>query len=75
MLNKLHNVIKRLKAAFSMLIFTLKGGEEDMVAVYVALITYQCSNIDKVPAQLKASVLAQLEALGLDGYGQEIEGE
>ena len=46
-----------------------------MVAVYVALITYQCSSIDKVPAQLKASVLEQLEALGLDGYGQEIEGE
>ena len=68
-------LLQRLKAAFSMLIFTLKGGEEDMVAVYVALITYQCSNIDKVPAQLKASVLEQLEALGLDGYGQEIEGE
>lgn len=75
MLNKLHKVIKRLKAAFSMLIITLKGGESTMVAVYVALITYQCSNIDKVPAQLKASVLEQLEALGLDGYGQEIEGE
>lgn len=68
-------LLQRLRAAFSMLIFTLKGGEEDMVAVYVALITYQCSTIDAVPAQLKASVLEQLEALGLDGYGQEIEGE
>ena len=75
MLNKLHSLILRLKAAFFMLIITLKGGESTMVAVYVALITYQCSNIDKVPAQLKASVLEQLEALGLDGYGQEIEGE
>ena len=75
MLNKLHSLILRLKAAFFMLIITLKGGESTMVAVYVALNTYQCSNIDKVPAQLKASVLEQLEALGLDGYGQEIEGE
>lgn len=75
MLNKLHKVIKRLKAAFSMLVFTLKGGESTMVAVYIALITYQVYTIANVPAQLKDAVLAALEAIGLDGYGQEIEGE
>lgn len=75
MLNKLHKVIKRLKAAFFMLIFTLKGGEEDMVAVYVALITYQVYTIANVPAQLKDAVLAALEALDLDGEGNQIVAE
>lgn len=46
-----------------------------MVAVYVALITYQCSTIDAVPAQLRESVLANLSVLGLDGYGNEVAGE
>lgn len=46
-----------------------------MVAVYVALITYQCSTIDAVPAQLKEAVLANLTVLGLDGYGNVAAGE
>lgn len=75
MLNKLHKVIKRLKAVFSMLIFILKGGEEDMVAVYVALITYQVYTIANVPAQLKDAVLSALEALDLDGEGNQIVAE
>lgn len=40
-----------------------------MVAVYVALITYQVYTIDNVPPQLKEAVLAALAALGLDGTG------
>ena len=35
-----------------MLIITLKGGESTMVAVYIALITYQVYTIANVPAQL-----------------------
>lgn len=75
MLNKLHSLILRIKATFSMLIFTLKGGEEDMVAVYIALITYQVYTIANVPAQLKDAVLAALEAIGLDGEGNQIVAE
>lgn len=72
MLNKLHSLILRLKAAFFMLIITLKGGESTMVAVYIALITYQVYTIANVPAQLKDAVLAALEAIGLDGEGNPI---
>lgn len=42
-----------------------------MVAVYVALITYQVYTIDNVPAQLKEAVLAALAALSLDGTGKQ----
>lgn len=43
-----------------------------MVAVYIALITYQVYTIANVPAQLKDAVLAALEAIGLDGEGNPI---
>lgn len=43
-----------------------------MKTVYVALIVYSRRTIDQVPASLKEAVLAELNALGLDGYGQEL---
>ena len=46
-----------------------------MVAVYIALITYQVYTIANVPAQLKDAVLAALEAIGLDGEGNQIVAE
>ena len=55
--------------------FIVIGGEEDMVAVYIALITYQVYTIANVPAQLKDAVLAALEAIGLDGEGNQIVAE
>lgn len=45
-----------------------------MIAVYVALIVAGRRTIDKVPKALKNDVLAELEALGLDGYGNPLEG-
>jgi len=53
-------------------IFIMKGGENDMVAVYVALIIHGRRTIEQVPTSLRTSVLAELATLGLDGYGKEI---
>jgi len=47
-----------------------------MVDGYVLLIANTDktgSTIDRVPAKLKEQVLAKLNALGLDGYGDPIE--
>lgn len=43
-----------------------------MVAIYVALIIYGRRTIDTVPRHLRDAVLADLKALGLDGYGKPI---
>ena len=45
-----------------------------MVAIYVALIIYGRRTIDTVPGLLKEAVLADLNAIGLDGYGKPLEG-
>ena len=60
-----------LISAFFVLIFIMKGGE-NMVAIYVALITYKRRTIDTVPMHLRDAVLADLAALGLDGNGDPI---
>lgn len=43
-----------------------------MVAIYVALIIYGRRTIDTVPKPLREAVLADLAALGLDGYGKAL---
>lgn len=43
-----------------------------MVDVYVALIVAHRRTIDQVPVQLRADVLADLNAMGLDGYGNPL---
>lgn len=44
-----------------------------MIDVYVTLIVYGRRTIDKVPTNLKDAVLADLNAMGLDGYGKPLE--
>jgi hypothetical protein len=48
-----------------------KGGIE-MVDVYVTLIVYHRRTIEQVPVSLQEAVLADLNAIGLDGYGNPI---
>lgn len=43
-----------------------------MVDVYIALIVRKLRTIDQVPVQLQPQVLAGLNALGLDGYGNPL---
>jgi len=67
-------MLKRLRVA---LFLALKGGLTQMVDVYVILIVHTDktgTTIDDVPAALKPAVLAKLNALGLDGYGQPLNG-
>ena len=46
-----------------------------MVEVYVALIIRKRRTIDKVPAQLREQVLAELKELGLDSNGNPLPSE
>lgn len=45
-----------------------------MIDIYVALIVAKRRTIDRVPARFREHVLADLEALGLDGNGDPIDG-
>jgi hypothetical protein len=58
-----------------LIILMLKGGLRIMVDIYVALIVNHRRTIDQVPVQLKTEVLADLAALGLDGYGNPLPSE
>ena len=69
-MNKLK--IALLAGALFMLFFTLLKGGENMVAIYVALIIHGRRTIDTVPQPLREAVLADLAALGLDGYGKAL---
>lgn len=52
----------------------MKGGLNTMIMVdgYVTLIINKRRTIDQVPEQLKAAVLADLNAMGFDGYGNPL---
>ncbi len=68
-------MIQKLKFAFRVVLFILKGGTEFMVDVYVTLIVHTDISgytIEKVPEQLRPAVLAKLQILGLDGYGKPL---
>lgn len=54
-----------------LIIEILKGGVK-VVDVYVTLIVYKRRTINQVPVALKDAVLADLNAMGLDGYGNPI---
>lgn len=43
-----------------------------MIDLYVALIVAGRRTIDQVPARFRDAVLADLAALGLDGYGNPL---
>ena len=62
-------MIRKIGLFFSLL---MKGGDQIMIDVYVVLIVNKRRNITQVPAQLKDAVLADLTAMGLDGYGEPI---
>lgn len=47
-------------------------GGIDMIDLYVALIVAGRRTIDQVPSKFKDSVVADLTALGLDGYGKPV---
>lgn len=55
-----------------LIVSILKGDEITMVDVYVALIIRKRRTIEQVPQNLRAQVLADLNALGLDGNGKPI---
>lgn len=55
------------------LITSLRKEADKMVDVYVTLIVYGRRTIDKVPANQKEAVLADLNTMGLDGYGKPLE--
>jgi hypothetical protein len=55
-----------------LLIKLIFGGIYIMVDLYVALIVNKRRTIDQVPTQFKEPVLADLNALGLDGNGDPI---
>lgn len=57
------------------LIFSLmrKGGVHIMVDVYVTLIVLKRRTINQVPVHLQPAVLADLNAMGLDGNGDPIQ--
>lgn len=64
-LNKyLSNTVKMLEL--------LLRGKLQMVDMYVALILNKRRTIDQVPTQWKEPVLADLNALGVDGYGNPL---
>jgi hypothetical protein len=54
------------------LILKILIGGKTMVDVYVALIVKKRRTIEQVPVQLRAQVLAELTALGLDGNGDPL---
>jgi hypothetical protein len=62
-------------AKIRLIIALWKGGEYTMTALidsYVALIMAGRRTIDQVQASVKAAVLADLNAIGLDGYGNPL---
>jgi hypothetical protein len=56
----------------SLIILAMKGGMNDMVAVYVALIVNHRRTITQVPVHLQDEVMDDLTALGLDGNGNQL---
>lgn len=58
---------------FICLLIRWKGGIMLMIDVYVTLIIYKRRTIDQVPESIRAAVLADLNALGFDGYGDPLQ--
>lgn len=62
-------MLKKLLLIFSLM---RKGGIHAMVDVYVTLIALKRRTIDQVPNHLQPAVLADFNAMGLDGSGDPI---
>lgn len=67
--------LKNLLLTFSMVKLMMTGGENIMVLVCVSLIINRPEkwNITKMPVNLQPQILAELNAMGLDGYGKPLE--
>lgn len=61
--------------AIKLLTKIIGGNEMIFVTIFVSLIVAKRRDIDGVPEHLKADVLADLNAMGLDGYGDPIKVE
>lgn len=68
----LSKAVALVAGVFVGVFFRWKGGDY-MRAVYVALIVNGRMTIDNVAKSLREVVLADLAALGLDGYGKPLE--
>lgn len=67
----LRNTVTNLTIKF--LLIAIRGGENRVfVTIAVALVVAKRKNINEIPASLREDVLADLEALGLDGYGNPL---
>ena len=54
------------------LLFLMGGNKMIFVTIFVSLIVAKRRNIEDVPEHLTVDVLADLEAMGLDGYGNPL---
>jgi hypothetical protein len=67
----------RSVAALALLWILLRGGDHTMIMsmrdIYVGLIVNKKRTIEQIPASYRQAVLDDLEALGLDGYGNPIQ--
>ena len=62
-----------IKILSKILIRLIGGGDiMFMVAIFSGLIVGKRRTIEQVPAHLKEHVLADLNSLGLDGYGEPL---
>jgi len=59
-MGKMKNLISRVKAAAGLFFYVMKGGEQDMIMVYVSLITKGLKAIADVPAALREQVKEML---------------
>ena len=56
-------LVSRVKAAARLFFYIMKGGEEDMIMVYVSLITKGLKAIADVPATLREQVKEMLVSI------------
>lgn len=61
-----------MTSIFLYILLKLNKGGTIMIDVYVSLIIKKRRTIEQVPVQLQAEVLADLNSLGLDGYGDPL---
>jgi hypothetical protein len=67
--------LKKYLKSFGMKLELLLRGRINMVDMYVVLILNKRRTIDQVPEQWKELVLADLRAIGVDGYGNPLPTE
>ena len=56
----------------SVALFLLRGGDSDMVVVYLTLVIHNRRTFDSVPANLKDAVKEELKLMGLGTDGKPL---